>query len=171
MTEKLSLSEWRERQQARRATVKDTLPSGLEVERRQHLSLEAMAFKGHLPLGLLSGLVDQADDDGKLALAPADIIANVPQYGGLIDAVFQAAMVNPAIGDDTDLEADPPVLALSEFDELMGDKLYILEAVMGEVEELRPFRGESEEQAPDGTAAHNGSGVRAETVEAAGDPG
>ena len=172
MSEQLSLSEWRERQQERRTTVEDVLPSGLIIERRKHLSLEAMVFNGTLPMGVFSDLIEErGSDDGRLELDVNDVLANASEYGELVDAIFQAAMINPAIGAETDLEADPPILALSEFDELLGDKLYVMGALMGDTADLRPFRGGPDEPPEDGAPTRNGSGVLPEAIGTAGDSG
>lgn len=165
----MNLQEWQEQQAERKAAIDDVLPSGLEIQRRKHLSLEAMVFKGTLPVGVFATLVEGEGEQIELDIS--DVLANAKDYAELIDAVFKAAMVNPAIGKATDLDAEPPVLALAEFDELPGDKLYVLSAVMEEVEELRPFRGESGEQDETGTSSPNGRGVQPETVTDVGDSG
>ncbi len=129
-----STAEWLERKA--KNTVPDTLPSGLAVQLKKKVSIESLAFGGHLPLTLVAEL----EKKGDIEIDLEEVMQNIDQYGQLIDAVFCAAMVSPKIGKATDLAAN--VLALSEFDDEVGDKIYVMGKVLSATNALKPFRGQ-----------------------------
>lgn len=132
--------------------VDDVLPSGLAIKRKKSVSVESLALNGHIPLTLMTELTQK----GAVSIDEQEVMANLAQYIGLIDAVFAAAMVSPKIGKTTDLAID--TLALAEFDDEMGDKLYIMQHVLSATDALKSFRGE--ESRPTRTAAPRRPRVR-----------
>ncbi len=132
--------------------VVDVLPSGLAIKRKKTVSVESLALSGHIPLTLMTELTQK----GSVSIGEAEILANVEQYLGLINAVFMAAMVSPKIGQTTDLANN--TLALAEFDDEMADKLYIMQHALSATEALRSFR--PEESGTTGAAAPRRQRVR-----------
>lgn len=133
--------------------VDDKLPSGLAIKRRRSVSVESLALNGHIPLTLITELTKK----GSVVIDEADVVKNLDQYMGLIDAVFMASMVSPRIGATTDLANN--ILALAEFDDEMADKLYVMQQTLSATDALKPFRGQ--ESGAAGAAAPRGKRVRA----------
>ncbi len=94
----MDLKTWRANRQ-----VTLQLPSGLTVVLRRVNLIDVVAT-GKLPaplLGLVQDLVDEADKGVKPNLELADL----PQYGELVEIVVQAAIVDPPIFNEAELEA------------------------------------------------------------------
>jgi len=132
--------------------VDDKLPSGGASKRRRSVSVESLALNGHIPLTLITDLTKK----GTVAIDEAEVVKNLGQYMGLIDAVFVASMVSPRIGATTDLANN--TLALAEFDDEMTDKLYVMQQTLSATDALKPFRGQQPGSA--GAAAPRGKRVR-----------
>lgn len=137
----LNVDQWLQQKAQGAQIVADELPSGLKIRRYKTVSIERLVFAGKVPIAAFMGENGQIND--QLELDIATVIENIADYIEMINAIFVAAIAEPAIGDITDPTAEPPALALSLFDDELPDKLYILEKVTGGVEAVRPFPAES----------------------------
>ena len=140
----MKLQEWREKQN--RAVE---LPSGLTVTVRP-VALAELAARGKIPTPMVSLVNEMLAGTMQTTIATVE---DFERYGGLVDLVVLASVVDPPIaehGDETHLGVDE----LS-----IEDKSVIFNLLHGESAALQPFRGE-----PDGVVgvALPGDGVRAE---------
>lgn len=139
----MKLQEWREKQNR---VVE--LPSGLTVTVRP-VALAELAARGKIPTPMVSLVNEMLAGTMQTTIAT---VQDFEQYGGLVDLVAMASVVDPPIaehGDETHLGVD----------ELnINDKTVIFNLLHGESAALQPFRGES---AVAVGAALPGDGVRA----------
>lgn len=94
---RLDLKAWREQ---RKDGEEFVTPSGLGI-RVKRVSLLDLAEQGAIPDGL-SGMVDRALD----AHAHSLNLKDIPGYGEMVNRVVMACVVEPAIVDDADADAD-----------------------------------------------------------------
>ena len=75
-----------------------TLPSGLDVKVKK-VTLLDLAAQGSIPtplLGAVQTLIDQASNTGSLEVT----LAGFEQHASVINLVFKASMVEPAVADE-----------------------------------------------------------------------
>jgi hypothetical protein len=129
----MNLNEWRRQ----RAPVPETLPSGLSVQLKR-VSMEDLALSGLIPAPLLNELSEKGQN-GRVEIDSAEILANLADYSGLIDAIAAASVAMVQVGESewlpvSDSNFDPA----AELDQ--RDKLFIMNWSMAEVKALEPFR-------------------------------
>jgi hypothetical protein len=98
-------------------------------------------LQGKVPNTLMSVFVNAAEKTEAEAekIAGEAISNNAEEFGKMLNAVVQAAFVEPKIGD----VADDEHITLEEIP--MGDKLFVFNALNQEVAKVRSFRdGEDE---------------------------
>lgn len=109
-TQPLSYSEWRKKQYE---TL--VLPSGLEVKAKR-VSLMTLAMNGGIPQTLNPFVADLVGDPHA---ADKLTLADMEKFGGVVNAVIAACVIEPPIAE----ESDETHLAVKDLDD--ADRMYL----------------------------------------------
>lgn len=127
-----NIADWRAGQRA-----EIDLPSGLHVTLR-NVTMTDLMLTGKLP-SVFVEMADEANKNGASSFDLKMLAENSKEFGLMLDALVQLAVISPVIGD----VADEDNITLAEIPN--DDKMAIFNFVNREAEKLKSFRdGENE---------------------------